>query len=301
MTAPTGDQHEIAAAGYRAVVTESGATLRLLEHEGRALVDGFSEDEMSSGGRGQLLAPWCNRIRDGHYSFEGRDLQLPLSEPRRHNASHGLVRWVAWSLLEHTTGTVTLGQRLMPQPGYPWSLELRVRYELSGTGLAVTQSATNLGSSAAPYASGAHPYLRAGAGPVDSWRLSSAGRTRVLTDDRLLPVGTEPVAGTAHDFHQSRPIGDLGLDDAFTDLERDPDGRAWVHVQAEHGVSLWADGRHDWLQLFTADEAEVGARRSLAVEPMTAPADAFRSGQGLAVLAPGERFDASWGIVAADV
>lgn len=139
---PTGEQHEIAAAGYRAVVTESGATLRLLEHDGRALVDGFGAEEIPAGCRGQLLVPWCNRIGDGRYSFGGRDLQLPLSEPDRSNASHGLVRWAAWSLSEHTGAAVVLCHRLMAQPGYPWALELEVPYQLSGAGLVVTQSAT---------------------------------------------------------------------------------------------------------------------------------------------------------------
>jgi aldose 1-epimerase len=297
---PTGEQHEIAAAGHRAVVTESGATLRLLEHEGRALIDGFGAGEMSAGCRGQLLVPWCNRVRDGRYSFGGRDLQLPLSEPDRGNASHGLVRWAAWTLLEHTGDAVALGHRLMPQPGYPWALELEVRYELSGAGLVVTQSATNRGDSAAPYASGAHPYLSAGPGPVDGWEVSVGARTRVLTDDRLLPVGTAPVAGTPFDLRRARLTGDLRLDDAFTDLDRDADGRTWVHLRGEHTVSLWADARHGWLQLFTADDVGEASRRSLAVEPMTAPADAFRSGQGLTVLAPGERFEASWGVTAGD-
>ena len=76
MTAPSGDQFEIAAGGYRAVVTECGATLRVLEHDGRPLLHGFGEDEMSAAARGQLLMPWPNRIRDGAYTFDGRDLQL---------------------------------------------------------------------------------------------------------------------------------------------------------------------------------------------------------------------------------
>ena len=295
---PTGDQHEIAAAGYRAVVTESGATLRLLEHDGRALVDGFGAAEMPAGCRGQLLVPWCNRIRDGRYSFGGRDLQLPLTEPDRSNATHGLVRWAAWSLLEHTGDAVRLGHRLLPQPGYPWALELEVRYSLSEAGLEVTQSATNHSDSAAPYASGAHPYLSAGPGPVDGWELSVGARTRVLTDDRLLPVGTAPVASTPFDLRQSRPVGELRLDDAFTELDRDADGRAWVRMRAAHAVSLWADARHGWLQLFSADDVGDASRRSLAVEPMTAPADAFRSGHGVIVLGPGEHFQASWGVVA---
>ena len=69
-SAPTGEQFEISGGGYRAVVTEGGATLRLLEHDGRPVVDGFAEDAMPAVGRGQLLMPWPNRIRDGAYSFE---------------------------------------------------------------------------------------------------------------------------------------------------------------------------------------------------------------------------------------
>lgn len=191
MLAPSGDQYEISAGGYRAVVTESGGTLRVLEHEGRPLLDGFPEDQMAAGGRGQQLVPWPNRLRDGAWTFGGHDLQLPLSEPARHNASHGLVRWVAWSVEEHTPRSVALTYRLMAQTGYPWTLDLHVVYDLSADGLTVTQSATNLAAEPAPYASGAHPYLAVGPGPVDGWELTLPAATRLLVDDRLLPVGRE--------------------------------------------------------------------------------------------------------------
>jgi aldose 1-epimerase len=299
MLAPSGDQYEISGDGYHAVVTESGGALRVLEHEGRALVDGFAEDEQAPGGRGQLLMPWPNRIRDGRYSFAGRDLQLALTEPSLHNASHGLARWAAWSLEEHTPRSVSLTCRLMAQTGYPWTLDLRVVYDLSADGLTVTQSATNLAGTPAPYASGAHPYLTAGAGPVDGWELTLPAATRSLVDDRLLPVGREDVTGTAYDFRIARPVRDVGFNDAFTDLARDPDGAATVVLTdpaTGAGVALWVDDRHSWLQVFSADDVPGTARRSLAVEPMTAQADAFRSGDDLVALAPGADFSASWGI-----
>ena len=99
MLPPSGDQFEIAGGGYRAVVTESGAALRVLEHAGRPLLDGFAEDEMSSGGRGQLLMPWPNRIRDGAYTFGGRDLQLRADRAgaaQRLARAGPLGRLVAW-------------------------------------------------------------------------------------------------------------------------------------------------------------------------------------------------------------
>ena len=299
MPAPSGDQYEISAGGYRAVVTESGGALRVLQHEGRDLVDGFGPGEMAPGGRGQLLVPWPNRIRDGAYTFEGRDLRLPLTEPSLHNASHGLVRWVAWSPEEHTAHSVALTYRLMAQTGYPWTLDLRVVYDLSADGLTVTQSAVNLADSPAPYASGAHPYLAGGPGRVVGWELTLPASTRALVADRLLPVGREEVSGTPYDFRVARPVKEVGFDDAFTDLARDASGRATVVVRdpgSGHGVALWVDASHRWLQVFSADHVPGTARRSLAVEPMTAPADAFRSGEDLVVLAPGDDVASSWGI-----
>jgi aldose 1-epimerase len=305
---PSGEQFEIAANGYRAVVTESGGALRVLEHDGLALVDGFAEDQMASGGRGQLLVPWPNRIRDGAYRWDGRDLQLGLTEPARHNASHGLVRWVAWSLEEHISHSVSLGYRLMAQTGYPWTLDVHVVYDLSAEGLTVTQSATNLSPAPAPYAQGAHPYLSVGPGPVDGWEVTVPAATRLLADaERKLPTGREPVEGTAFDFRVARPLRDLQLDHAFTDLDRDDEGLARVVVRdpaSGNAVGLWVDGHWPWLMVYTADDQPATARRSLAIEPMTAPADAFNSGDDLVRLTaagePGDTFSASWGLQRVD-
>ena len=303
MLAPSGDQFEIAGDGYRAVITECGGALRLLEHEGVPLLDGYDEHRMAFGGRGQLLVPWPNRIRDGAYSFAGRDLQLPVTEPALHNSSHGLVRWVAWTLEEHGARSVSLTYRLMAQTGYPWTLDLRVVYDVSADGLTVTQSATNLTDAPAPYASGAHPYLSVGPGPVDTWELTLPASTRGVLDDRKLPVGREDVEGTPYDFRIARPVRDLALDHPFTDLQRDASGvaTAWLRDPATgRGAALWVDAQHRWLQVFSADGVPETARRSLAVEPMTAPPDAFRSGDDLVTLAPagrdGDELSATWGV-----
>lgn len=299
MVFPSGDQYEISTAGYVAVVTESGAALRVLRQHGRDLVDGFDEAGMSSGGRGQLLMPWPNRIRDGRYSFGGRDLQLGLTDPSRGNASHGLARWASWTVEEHTDTSVSLVYRVMAQTGYPWALDLHVLYDLSADGLVVTQTATNLSPEPAPYASGAHPYLAVG-DAIEDLELRVPARTRVLVDDRQVPVGTEPASGP-YDFTSPRRIGDAVLDDGYGDLVRD-EGRCTVTLTdpaSGRGVALWVDEGHRWLQLFTPPAVD-GVRTGLAVEPMTAPADAFRSGTDLVTLAPagtpGDELSVSWGI-----
>lgn len=308
MLPPSGDQFEISGGGYRAVVAESGGALRSLTYGGRALVDGFAEDAMSSAGRGQLLMPWPNRIRDGRYAFRGTEHQLALTEPKRSNASHGLARWVAWTVQEHTGHSVSLTYRLMAQTGYPWTLDLSVVYDLSADGLTVTQTAANTSDEAAPYASGAHPYLALGPGPVDGLELTMPAATRLLTDpERLLPTGREAVEGSSYDFRVARPLRDLALNDSFTDLARDDRGVATTVLRDPGtglGVALWVDEQHRWLLLYTADDVARTARRSIAVEPMTAPPDAFRSGDDLVVLGPAgspdDEVSATWGIRAVD-
>ena len=307
MVAPSGEQYEIVAAGYRAVVTEGGATLRLLEHDGRPLVLGFAEDEMPASGRGQLLAPWPNRLRDGRYRVGDRELQLALSEPSRSNASHGLVRWVAWSLQELTEHSVTQSYRLVAQTGYPWTLDLQVSHDLSADGLTVTVSATNLSGSPAPYALGAHPYLTTGTGPVDGWELTLPASTRLVVDERRIPTGRDDVRDTELDFRVPRPIRATSLDTAFTDLDAGADARVTVALHdpaRDEGTELWMDGAHRWLQVYTGDDLPRLARASLAVEPMTAPPNALATGEDLVLLAAagddgdthGDTHIASWGI-----
>jgi aldose 1-epimerase len=303
MVAPSGEQYEISGGGYRAVVTECGAGLRILEYDGQPLVRGYPEDAMASAGRGQLLLPWPNRIEDGAYTFGERDHQVPLSEPDRHNAIHGLTRWTSWTVEELTPRSVALAYRLMAQTGYPWTVDLQVVYDLSAEGLTVTVTASNLSGTPAPYAQGAHPYLTVGDAPVDGWELRLPAATRLLTDDRLVPTGREDVTDTRYDFRVSRPIRDLRLDDAFTDLARDRDGRAEAELSAGPSgpaVALWMDAAHRYVQVFTGDGLGDESRTALAVEPMTAPANTFRTGDGLIVLgAAGSghaEHSSSWGI-----
>ncbi len=297
--APSGRQYEIARGDQRAVVVEVGGGLRAYSAMGRELLDGYPADEMCSAGRGQLLMPWPNRVQDGRYAFAGRRHQLPLTEPEQDNAIHGLVRWAAWSAAEHEPDRVVMHHDLRPQPGYPFSLALAVEYSLSADGLRVTTTARNVGPDPCPFGAGAHPYLTVGTALVDDALLRAPGRTVLRTDARGIPTGSEPVEGTEYDFRRLRPIGPIRLDHCFTDLERDEDGLARVelrHPRDDTGLTLWMDHSHTHLMLFTGDPLPQIDRRSLAVEPMTCPPDALRSGVGLITLEPGMARAGEWGI-----
>ncbi len=299
MTAPSGEQIEIALGDQRATVVEVGAGLRTYSADGRELVDGYGIDEMSSSGRGQVLLPWPNRLEDGSYDFDGQWHQLPIDDVEERDAIHGLVRWVSWTAAEREPHRVVMEHLLHPRPGYPFSLGVAIEYRLSDEGLGVTTTATNLGRVACPFGSGAHPYLTLGSGTVDALILRVPGRTVLRSDERGIPVGSAVVEGTDFDFRRPRTIGATALDNAFTDLERDDDGLARVQLRDPRGgsgLTLWVDESYPYLMVFTGDPLPDVDRRALAVEPMTCPPNAFRSGTDLVRLEPGQSFTGSWGI-----
>jgi len=296
---PSGSQHVIESGPQRAVVTEVGATLRSYMVDGIELLDTFAEEAMSDYSRGQVLAPWPNRIDRGRYNFAGRDRRLALSEPERDNAIHGLVRWLPFDVDATPSESVRLSCTLYPQKGYEFTLLIDITYALTHEGLVVELNAQNRSAEPAPFGAGYHPYLAAG-GMVDDAQVRIPAATVLTTNDRLVPTGEAPVQGTDLDFTSMRRLGDTRLDHCFTDLSRDNDGMVRVEF-APPGrpvLTTFMDEQHDYIQVFTGDAIgkEDRRRRGLAIEPMTCAPDAFNNGRGLRVLEPGESFGSRWGI-----
>lgn len=297
--APTGTQWTIRSGGQEAVIVEVGGGVRAFSADGRDVVSGYAEHERAVGSAGQVLAPWPNRIRDGQYEFGGEHLQLPLTEPERHNAIHGLVNWVRWHAVDETADSITLEHDLVPQPGYPWPLRLQTTWSVSDAGLRAEHVITNTGDSAVPFGLATHPYVLVPGVPVDDLTLRVPAHSRLLVDARLLPIGAARVGGTEYDFTEGRRLGPTVLDTAFGEVEADPDGGSHVDVTAPdgRGVTVWADSSFGWWQVYSSDTLPADRlRKALAIEPMTCPPDAFRSGRDLITLDPGASWRGTWGI-----
>jgi aldose 1-epimerase len=134
------------------VVTEVGASVRVLRLGGRDVLDGVGPGEPELGGQGQALVPWPNRLRDGRYRFAGRELQLPLTEPENGNAIHGLGRFVPWEVAEAAPDRALLRLFVPPQPGYPFALEVEVEHVIDAHGLTVRTTGRNVGDAELPSA-----------------------------------------------------------------------------------------------------------------------------------------------------
>ncbi|WP_298226706.1 aldose 1-epimerase family protein [Gryllotalpicola sp.] len=305
MRHPTGEQYEIvldtSAGVLRAVVTEVAAGLREFSLAGVDIAVPFPVDAAPPGASGIALAPWPNRVRDARWSAVSPDgvrydEALAVTEPDKANALHGLLRYTPYALVEQGMASVALAATIFPQTGWPFTLDTSVSYALVDDGLVVEHSATNVGAASAPVAFGAHPYLGIGDVPTETLSLAVAAQTHFNVDARLDPVAEVPVEGTRFDLRSPRLVGDLVLDDGFGSAG--PGVLAALSAPDGRSVELWGDEATTYLQVFThrrhppLPEGAV----ALALEPMTAPADALNSGTGLRWLAPGESWSARWGI-----
>ncbi|WP_166972814.1 aldose 1-epimerase family protein [Brevibacterium atlanticum] len=271
---------------------------------------------------GAVLAPWPNRIDGGRFDFDGTGHRLPITEPERDTALHGLVADVAWTVAERTESAVRLEYALAQSEGYPFPFSLSVSYDLAEAGLRISASAVNTGSVRAPFGFGFHPWLSPGGGAdaaaVDGAQLLIPATTWYETDDRLIPTGVRPFDdGTAvpadhvadeaaclvcKDFRALRSIRGAVLDDAFGAPRRGPDGWSRARLKRvddrESVIGMGPEFR-TW-QVCTGDGLDPElARRAIAIEPMTCPPNAFAAGEpgeDFDVVGPGEELSVAWSI-----
>jgi aldose 1-epimerase len=303
MRAPTGEQFELiwdeGGVVSRAVITQVAAGIREFTVGGIDIAEPFPESSTPPSGAGIVLVPWPNRVKDGRWILDGKTEELALTEPARSNAIHGLLRYTAYHPVEIGRHSVVLAATVYPQLGYPFLLDTSVRYDLGDDGLRVTHTIANAGESAAPVAIGSHPYIRIGDVATGELTVKVNAATHVDVDDRLNVTGTSAVDGGPYDLRQGRRIAELHLDDGWADVAvENGRGEHTIHAPDGRSVAMWGDENFRYVQVYTSRDfrSETVSDVAIAIEPMTAPANALNSGESLRWLEPGEEWTAQWGI-----
>lgn len=290
---PTGTQIVLKLGDVTAQIAQVGASLRALRIGGVDLVPPYPESSPTPACSGVVLAPWPNRVRDGAWDDAGTTRQLAITEPKLRNASHGLLRFTSYEIAQTETAAV-LRATIVPQTGYPYLIETSVTYTLTADGIDVAHSLTNRSATSAPVALGTHPFVTIGDVDPNELVLRVPAETAYETDDRMLPTGTRPADAA---LRAGVRLGDVELDTGFTGLARDADGLVRHSLTAPDGrrVTLWQGEGFDYVQVYTTPTYP-GQSLAVAIEPMTAPADALNSGLGIRRLAPEETWTLHWGI-----
>ena len=303
MINPTGRAIEISSERTRAVFGTVAAVLRGFSVDGLELTEPIPDADQPHFASGIVLSPWPNRVGDGRWSLDGVVQQLPITEPDRQNAIHGLLRFADYEVRSQAPDAVVLGAIIPPQTGWPALIDTWVEYRVTPGVLAVRHGATNLSAARIPYAVGAHPFLRIGGTPVEDLVVTVHADGWIEADARLLPIAERDVDGTRYDLRGGVRVGDVGglLDTAYARVRHGDGGEVARLDDPVTGARLSLVQDADWryLQVFTPTAfpgAEGVARQAIAIEPMTAPPDALRSGEGLVWLEPGESWAGSWGL-----
>ena len=164
---------------------------------------------------------------------------------------------------------------------FPHRIELTVA--LDGARLSVRTVVVPTGEVAVPISFGFHPYLRCDRHDAT---IELPVRRRALLDGRGLPTGEhEEIAPGALDG----PLTARTFDDCFDELEP---GAVFSVRRAERTISI--EFLLGWrvAQVHAPEGSEF-----ICFEPMTAPVDALRSGDGLRHVAPGDSFTAEFALV----
>jgi aldose 1-epimerase len=284
----SGSQHVIAWEDQEAVVAGVGGGPRLYEADGRQVLDGYRADEMCPDARGQLLVPWPGSLDGGRYRFGGRQHQLPLSDPEAGAARDGLLRWSGFAAADRGPSWVTMAHRLHPRPGYPFLLDVLATYGLSDGGLRADLRVENRGGGPAPVGAGQRACLLR----LEGTELEVPAGSRLAVDARGLPTGREALAGDDLDYRSPRALGPDRFEAVYADLGRDQAGVCSVRLRGRRGaLRVWMDRGFRYVAISAG-----GPGCALAVTPMTCPPNALASGEDLAILEPGQRLQAAWGI-----
>ena len=281
-------------AGHRVRIACHGAALLSLDvpRNGTAfdIAWGYrdaAEIKARAGSHFAILVPFGGRIGDARYRFDGRDYDLqPGVEGAAREFRHGFVRGVDFEVAELSSNDrsarCTLAtSAIRPRPGYPFSIDLAVTFFLDAQGLALEARMRNVGREAAPCFFGWHAYFRAGAGKADDWMLQVPAESTIRTDDKLIALPGEAACvslddAPALDFRKPRIIGNSVLDNGYTGLVPDQDGRIRTRLSdpgSGFTVTVWQE--RGVMHTFTGDTLASGARSAMALEPMECMADAF--------------------------
>jgi aldose 1-epimerase len=277
---------------WRAQISPVGASLVSLWHGDIEIVTSPYNEPLRALA-GSVMAPWPNRLEDGTWQLGDREFTATINDAEGHNANHGLAFDKEFALTSQTDSSLRLELNLFDEQAYPFSVLLSVTYLLQNTGLQVELEAKNLSNEDVPVAFGMHPYFVL---DQDSTLLVDA-KTWITKNARNLPVSASTFEKSPLANNAGQDVCNLELDECFTDLRFDSNDFCVTTVtRPSLGIAVEVEQSRELshLMLYRLQESSQPNRSLLAIEPQSAPANAFRNLESVASLAPAAKFKANY-------
>jgi aldose 1-epimerase len=237
-----------------------------------------------------LLHPWANRLGGTSYTAGERTVEIDMDSPQIRTDSnglpmHGLIHASYWEPLETEGESAAARLDLAAHPElaaeFPFPHAITSRATLAANTIRIETTVEPTGDTPVPIAFGYHPYLVLPDVPREEWNVEIPLTEKLTLDDRTLPTGATE---TVEPF--SAPLGDRTFDDAYAGVT---DGTAFALAGGGRRIEVRLERGYTHAQVYAP-----AGEDTISFEPMTAPADALRTGAGLR-LADG-RFEAAFSI-----
>jgi aldose 1-epimerase len=188
-----------------------------------------------------FVGPWANRLDEQAFYANGKryPFDMDLGNVRGAIPIHGFLTTTdRWQVIEVKAdgdrAWVTSRLEFFRQPAWmkqwPFAHTIELTYKLEKGELEVRTTITNLSAEAMPVAIGFHPYFQLTDSPRNTWTVGIGARTHWLLAPTKVPTGETESADVLFPNRRSVTLDDYNLDDVFSDLERDQQGRATMSV-----------------------------------------------------------------------
>jgi len=260
-----------------------------------SVLDGFltaEELDKGSGARNWIMTPFANRIRNGKYFFNGEEYQMQPVPPRNYvihgYTSHELFEIDNVETEKEFIKVALLNKSIRPYvyKGYPFSLDVRVTFILSGAKVTINVAGKNTGCKPLPFFCGWHPYFKTSDKGIEHLILTVDAQSNILMDNNYLPLDGDETYSLINDFPKlnflsrtpqvERTINGRIIDNCFAKLKFDDEGIARSFLfDPENNLEITLFQKGGVTLVFTGDTLKERKRKSLAIEPMQSLTNTF--------------------------
>ena len=225
------------------------------------------------------LFPYANRIRNGSYSFSGKNYNFPLN--KEGNSIHGFAKDQEWDILQRENDQAVISTTLNNN-GFPFNLGCMLTFKVKETGYSLRVKFTGHADET-PLAPGFHPYFRTG----PDWKVHFSSKPKkAMKSDNYFP------SGNYMEYYRNVKPRKVGTyDDCF--MANGPvsiEGEKYKYEMETTGVKF--------IMLYNGEYAE---NSYVAVEPMSSAIDSFNNGEGLVILKKDEIFEMGFSVKASKI
>jgi aldose 1-epimerase len=232
-----------------------------------------------------FLGPWANRLDEQAFYANGKRyaFDMDLGNVRGAIPIHGFLTTTdQWQLVEAKADgksawvTSRLDFYKHPQwmKQWPFAHTIEMTHRLQDGVLQVETKITNLSVEPMPVSVGFHPYYRLTDSPREEWMVSVPVKTHWLLAPTKAPTGETEPAEKLFPNPQAIALKDYNLDDVFTDLARDAQGRAHFIVKGkQQQLDVMFGPNWNGATIYAPNPANTGLGSQAIVNP-NAPARA---------------------------